>query len=88
MNKAQATEQVTLREFFKVLLNNTYPGDLRSPKLVGIMSHVLNLTDGQSRKAFSELEQRGFIEVTREGCEVLRVDILDRNWEKAPKSPI
>ena len=84
-NQDQATERVTLREFFKVLLNNTYPSDLKSPKLVGIMSHVLNLTHNQVRKALHDLEKRKFIEVTSEDCEVLRVEVLDRNWTKAPK---
>jgi len=88
MAQRYLAEQTTVQEFFKILLNNTFPGDLRSPKIVSVMSHLLNLSDYQARKAIQELEKRELIEVVRSGIEILRVEPLDRNWTKAPKIPL
>jgi len=88
--KSYLPERTTIQDFFKVMVNNLSKAELRSPKLVGIMSDVLNLTHNQVRQAFHELEKRRFITVAKapETHEITEVDITNRNWTAAPKSTI
>ncbi len=92
MNGSQAAQKTTVQELFRYLLRTEqdYRGDLNSPKLVGIISECFHLTHSQVRMALHNLEERKFIEVIRAGesVEIRRVEILNRNWMQAPKSPI
>ena len=90
MSEGSATDRVTVQQVFKFLLRTEkdYPCDLRSERLVGIISSVYYLSYNQVLTAFHELESRGFLEVARVGSEIKSVSILKRDWTVAPKSVI
>ena len=89
MSGNPVSDRTTVQQLFKFLLRTEkdYPCDLKSGRLVEIISEVYNLTHNQVLKAIAELEKRGFMEVARVGSEIREVTVLKRDWTAAPKMP-
>lgn len=91
MAKAKAfAGKVTMRDLFRFLLRTEkdYPCDLKSNRLVKVVGDSFHLNISQVRGVLRRLEREGFIEVARDGVEILRVSIMKRGWTEVPKEEV